>query len=464
MPSAITPLPKEGNLPVQNSLIPITIRQIANLPELSLEVRTQLPASKLRTGHYNAVASSFEGKGPLKMALRLLNEMKVAETISNTVTYSFAIDACRTSGEGVKAVTLGTDMQAAEIKTDVVIYNSALFACTKGDRETAHTHAQTVPRRHLPGIQSTPTITHTHSPRHTDTPALKLSHRHLHTLNPQIPSPDSYNHNNATNIYAVYLSSRKDYSSNTRSNHKQIKPLDRNDRNLVQFGFFVNSKAPGDSPCSQLQSGAIKYKKGAVLTKLFTIPSNTHPGLIFAMGHALVSIRAIVLLLTITASWHIAASILQGVLRAVCLATCITLTPMALTVRSLRWGYTNLFNNTLRNVTILCMGHLLNRWLYLPSTCITPPHLIFAFYVSIIYLGYSLATACYTVGRTLVGAAANYILRAMRKKRHRTAVILVTSLACLAVCSHPDRIGLETLTPRVRILPLYYTSHTITHQ
>ena len=103
------------------------------------------------------------------------------------------------------------------------------------------------------------------------------------THTPQIPSPhnppppDSYPHNNATNVNAVYLASRNDYSSNHRSNHKQIKPLDRNDHNLVQFGFFVDLKAPGDSPYSQLQFGAIKTKKGSVLAKLFTIPSNTLP-------------------------------------------------------------------------------------------------------------------------------------------------------------------------------------------
>ena len=105
--------------------------------------------------------------------------------IPNTVTYSFAIDACGTSGEGVKAVKLETNMHAAGIKTDVAIYNSAISACMKGDqREKARTHAQTIPRRHLPGIQSTPTIKHTHSPRHTDTPALILPRRNLHTLNP----------------------------------------------------------------------------------------------------------------------------------------------------------------------------------------------------------------------------------------------------------------------------------------
>ena len=125
--------------------------------------------------------------------------------------------------------------------------------------------------------QSTPTITHTHSPRHTDTPALTLPRRHLHTLNPQIISSNSYTHNNATNITVVHLASGKYYISNPTSIHKQIKLLDRNEHNLVKFGFFVDLNASGDSPYSQLQSGAIKSGKGSILPKLCTIPSNTHP-------------------------------------------------------------------------------------------------------------------------------------------------------------------------------------------
>ena len=129
------------------------------------------------------------------------------------------------------------------------------------------------------------------------------------------------------------------------------------------------------------------------------------------MGHSLYPIAATVLL-TITVIWH-SAYLLHGVIRAICLATCITLTPMALTVRALRWGYMKFLNNTLRNAITLGIGHLFHQWLNLPSPCITPPHLILASYVGIIYLGYSLAITCYTVGRTPVGAAVTYTLRAL---------------------------------------------------
>ena len=122
--------------------------------------------------------------------------------------------------------------------------------------------------------QSAPTITHTHSPRHTDTPALTLPRQH--SPKPQIPSPDNYTQNNANNINVIHLSSAKNYSSNPRSIHKQIKLLDRNDHNLVKFSFFVDLNASGDSPHSQLQSGAIKSGKGSILTKLCTIPSSIH--------------------------------------------------------------------------------------------------------------------------------------------------------------------------------------------
>jgi hypothetical protein len=245
---------------MQDFLIARKLRQKSNLSELSLEIRTQLPANELRTGNYN-VASSFEGTDQLKMALRLLNERITAGAIPNTVTHSFAIDACGTSGVGVTAVKLEPGMQAVGIKTDVARHNSAISACMKGDqREETRTHAQTIPRRYLSGIQATPTITCTHSPRHTDTPALTLPRQH--SPKPQIPSPDSYTHNNATNINVIQLASRKDYSSNPRSTHTQIKLLDRNDHNLAQFCFFVNLNASGDIPYSQLQSGAIKPERG----------------------------------------------------------------------------------------------------------------------------------------------------------------------------------------------------------
>jgi pentatricopeptide repeat protein len=172
---------------VQDLLIAINILQKANLPEPSLGVHTQSPASEVHTGHFDAVASSYEGTYQLKMAPRLLHEMKVARSISSTVTYSVAVDACGKSGEDEKAVKLKIDMQAAETNTGDALYNSAT-TCTKGDQMV---------------------------------------------LSPHNPLPVYLSSRKG----AVYLSSRKDYSSNTSSNHKQIKPLDRNDRNLAQFGF-----------------------------------------------------------------------------------------------------------------------------------------------------------------------------------------------------------------------------------
>ena len=190
MPSTFSPLPKQSKLPMQDSLIARNISQKPHLSVLSLDVHTQLPSNDLRAGHYN-VASSFVGTDQLKIALRLMNEKKTAGAISYTVTYSFAIDACGTSGVGVTAVKPEPGMQAVGIKTDVARHNSVIYTCMKGDqREMTRTHAQTIPRRHLSGIQSIPTITCTHSPRHTDTPALTLPRQH--SPKPQIPSPDNY--------------------------------------------------------------------------------------------------------------------------------------------------------------------------------------------------------------------------------------------------------------------------------
>ena len=135
------------------------------------------------------------------------------------------------------------------------------------------------------------------------------------------------------------------------------------------------------------------------------------------MGYSLLTFTAAALLVYVF--WH-SAYLSHGVLRASCLATCITLTPLALIMRALRWGYTKFTNNTLSNAITLGIGHSLYQWLYLPSPCITPPHLTFALYVGIIYFGYSLAIACYNVGRTPVGAAITNILRALQKSRRRT--------------------------------------------
>jgi hypothetical protein len=75
------------------------------------------------------------------------------------------------------------------------------------------------------------------SPTSGDTPAQPLLRRLLHSS----PPSDSYRHINTNNINTVYLSGRKDYSSNTRSNHNQINLLDRNGHNLAQF-FFCESE------------------------------------------------------------------------------------------------------------------------------------------------------------------------------------------------------------------------------
>ena len=168
------------------------------------------------------------------------------------------------------------------------------------------------------------------------------------------------------------------------------------------------------------------------------------------MGRSLFTLTAVATLYVV---WH-SEYLFHGVLRASCLATCITLTPLALTMRALRWGYTEFSNNTLSNTITLGIGHSLYQWIYLPSPCTTPPHLTIAFYVGIIHFGYSLCTACYNVGRAPVRAAATNILKALKKNRRRTTITLVTALACVAACSLPDRTGLQTHTPRAHIPPI----------
>ena len=447
--------------------------------------------------------TSSLGKDKLKMATRLLNEMKVHGT-------SFAIDACGKSGEDETSVKLESDIQAAGIKTDVAIYNSAISACAKGDpRKKTRTHSQTLTPRHLLGVQSNPTITHTHSPRHTDTPALTVTRRHLHTLNPQIPSPhnplppDSYPHNNATNVNAVYLASRNDYSSNPRSNHHiQIKPLDRNDRNLVQFGFFVDLKASGDSPYSQLQSGAIKSGKGSNLTKLFTIPSNTQPTILQTLETtktntqkrllhillptfiaSLLSILVSLLLhmpaglaaLTITiAGISYAPPIMNRVLslltcinqttsltililtRILCLAACASLQLIHITTTGIRHCWTHQSQNKGKYITLSILTHLFHEWYYLPLPCSPPLHLHLITEFLSLLLGQTVITLYVLAPIALLFTCMYVICSALRSDKHRSLIILITVLACLAACSHGSSREIKTTNPRPLPLPLLH--------
>ena len=82
---------------------------------------------------------------------------------------------------------------------------------------------------------------------HTDTPAQPLPRRHLHKLNSQTPTPhnplppDSYLHNNATKLNAVFLLVGHTPVA-TIDVHTQIKLLDRSNHNLVHL--LTDGKLP----------------------------------------------------------------------------------------------------------------------------------------------------------------------------------------------------------------------------
>ena len=295
-------------------------------------------------------------------------------------------------------------------------------------------------------------------PTSGDTPAQPLPRRHLHKLNFHTPSPhnplppDSYPHNNATNINVVYLASRNDYSSNPRSNHKQIILLNRNDNNLVQFGFFVDLKASGDSPYSQLQSGAIKSGKGSILTKLFTIPSNTipptsrildgSPWVTIAIPTLLACLLSVVLATTIYAAsstYAFIACLTANRRGCACLLLCCVLTPLALAKMTLVRSRGLVVNNKYKTfISLTAWGMGSNQCLWLLST-LTPP---------IIALGLVVTLCTAAVGTIIfiTSITANYM------KKHSSYTILLIILIGLAACStgHVER----TTNHQPRPLPL----------
>ena len=150
------------------------------------------------------------------------------------------------------------------------------------------------------------------------------------------------------------------------------------------LGFFVDLKAPGDSPYSQLQFGAIKTKKGSAWAKLFTIPPNTHPPTSW-VTHAVLS-TSIALSLSLGTAILVegtrqTASLVQSPHAdwkgCTCLLICCVLTPLVLARWSVIWlwniGNSNKYK-TLTVVTILGMDSTDIQWLLmgiLPNLLIT---------------------------------------------------------------------------------------------
>ena len=67
-------------------------------------------------------------------ALKLLGEMLCQTVVSDVITYSAAISACRKGQQPQQALHLFQDMQLRELVPDVITYSAAISACEKGHK------------------------------------------------------------------------------------------------------------------------------------------------------------------------------------------------------------------------------------------------------------------------------------------------------------------------------------------
>ena len=271
---------------------------------------------------------------------------------------------------------------------------------------------------------------------------------------------------------------------------------------MVQFGFFVDLKASGDSPYSQLQSGAIKSGKGSILTKLFTIPSNTQPPILQTLETtktntqkrvlhillptfiaSLLSILVSLLLhvpaglaaLTITIAgisytppiMNIVLSLLTCInqttsltililTRILCLAACASLQLIHVATTGIRHCWTHQSQNKGKYITLSILTHLFHEWYYLPLPCRPPLHLHLITECLSLLLGQTVITLYVLAPIALLYTCMYAICSALRSDKHRSLIILITVLACLAACSHGSSREIKITNPRPLPLPLLH--------